>query len=132
MKNEQKNFYKNTLKVYKITRKEKMSMEKDRNLEFEVTSNCEVNSVNRSEKLNKNLCVRLKKIEGQVKGISGMVEKGVYCDDILTQISAVKSALSSVSKLLLESHIKTCVTEKIKNNDEDVIEEFIKTVGRMI
>ncbi len=89
-------------------------------------------TVIRPEKLTKDLTARLNRIEGQVKGINGMIQKSVYCDDVLTQIAAVQSALSSVSKLLLESHMKTCVAEKLKNGDSDVIDEFIKTVGRLL
>ncbi|MDF2557878.1 MAG: csoR 2 [Bacillales bacterium] len=85
----------------------------------------------RPEKLNHNLGSRLNRIEGQIKGIKGMIEKGTYCDDILNQISAVQSALSSVSKMLLENHIKTCVSDKLLNGDEEVIEELIKTIGKI-
>ena len=95
--------------------------------------NCKTEiTVNRSEKLTKDLNTRLNKIEGQVKGIKGMIEKGTYCDDVLTQIASVQSALSSVSKLLLESHMKTCISERIKNGDEEAIDEFMKTVRRLL
>ncbi len=89
-------------------------------------------NIKRSEKLDADLISRLNRIEGQVRGIKGMIEKGVYCDDVLTQIAAVQSAMSSVSKLLLESHMRTCVIEKLKAGDRDVIDEFVKTVGRLI
>jgi Uncharacterized protein conserved in bacteria len=95
-------------------------------------SACNNEIINRPEKLNSDLISRLNRIEGQIKGIKGMVEKGAYCDDVLTQISAAQSALSSVSKLLLQSHMKTCVAEKLKNGDNDVIDELIKTIGRLL
>ncbi|MFZ5967093.1 MAG: metal-sensitive transcriptional regulator [Bacillota bacterium] len=86
----------------------------------------------RPENITDNLVKRLNRIEGQIRGIKGMIEKDVYCDDVLIQIAAVQSAMRSVSKLLLESHLKTCIVPKIKNDDNDVIEEFLKTIERMI
>lgn len=85
----------------------------------------------RSEETNSALISRLNRIEGQVRGIRGMVENDVYCDDILTQISAVRSALDSAARILLESHIKTCVAPKLKENDPDILPEFLKTVSRL-
>jgi len=89
-------------------------------------------SVNRSEKVNKDLTSRLNRIEGQVKGINSMIERGEYCDDILTQISSVKSAMNAVAKILVESHMRTCVLEKLRDGDEDIIDEFVTTVGRIM
>ncbi|MFA9376491.1 MAG: metal-sensitive transcriptional regulator [Lachnotalea sp.] len=89
-------------------------------------------NIKRPEKIDTDLVSRLNRIEGQVRGIKGMIEKGVYCDDVLTQIAAVQSAMSSVSKLLLESHMRTCVIEKLKAGDQDVVDEFVKTIGRLL
>lgn len=75
-----------------------------------------------SETLRDNLTRRLNRIEGQVRGIKGMIQRNVYCDDILNQMSAVQSALHSVSKLLLESHMKTCVMGRLKEEDTAVID----------
>ena len=86
----------------------------------------------REEKFKTNLNKRLNKIEGQVSGIKSMIERDCYCDDILNQISAVRAALASVGKILLDSHIKNCVYEKIKNDDEQIIDEFIYTIGKFI
>jgi len=79
-----------------------------------------------------NLTTRLNRIEGQVKGIKSMIDRGVYCDDILTQIAAAQSAMSSVAKILLESHMRTCVIHKLKSGDDAVVDELIKTVGRLL
>lgn len=79
-----------------------------------------------------NLVKRLNRIEGQVRGIKGMIERDVYCDDILNQMSAVQSALHSVSRLLLESHVQTCVMERLKNDDQEVIDEFMKTISKLM
>jgi len=72
---------------------------------------------------------RLKKIEGQIRGISRMIDEKQYCIDILTQIAAVSSALSSVAKLVLRKHIETCVSEAIKSGKEkEKIEELMEVV----
>ena len=88
-------------------------------------------AIKRPAKITKDLMSRLNRIEGQVRGIKSMIEKNVYCDDVLTQIAAIQSAMSSVGKILLESHMKSCVSTRIKNGDEEIIEEFIKTVGKL-
>ncbi|QEK13308.1 metal-sensing transcriptional repressor [Crassaminicella thermophila] len=93
---------------------------------------CKENKVNRSEKVNNALINRLNRIEGQVRGIKGMIEKGVYCNDILIQIAAVQSAMKGVSRLLLESHMRTCIVDRIQSGDEEVVDEILKTIDRMI
>jgi DNA-binding FrmR family transcriptional regulator len=85
-----------------------------------------------SEKTKNNLISRLNRIEGQIRGIRGMIEKDVYCDDVLNQISAVQSALNSVGKLLLEGHLKSCVVERIQSGDHEVIDELLTTVNKLI
>ena len=77
------------------------------------------------------LVLRLKKIEGQVRGISGMIENDLYCDDILHQISSVQAALNSVSKLLLEAHIKSCVAEQLQEGKHQVIDELMITIAQI-
>ena len=61
-----------------------------------------------------------------------MVESNAYCTDILIQTSAVTSALNSFSKELLLKHIKECVTEKIKNGDEQIIDELLDTLQKLM
>lgn len=85
----------------------------------------------RSEKLKKDLSQRLKKIEGQVRGIEKMINNDVYCDDILNQITAVQSALSSAQNMLLENHIKSCVLKSIEKREYDIIDELMGTLKRM-
>ena len=75
---------------------------------------------------------RLSRIEGQVRGIRGMVERDAYCTDILTQISAVQSALSAVSRELLASHIRTCVVEDIRKGDTEVVDDLVSTIQKMM
>lgn len=77
------------------------------------------------------LVKRMNRIEGQIKGIKNMILRKTYCDDILHQISAAGAALDSVSRVLLESHINTCVIERLKQDDPDIVKEFIKTVSKI-
>jgi len=86
----------------------------------------------RSEKVTSALVSRLNRIEGQIRGIKGMVEKGVYCNDILIQIAAAQSAMKGVSRLLLESHMRTCIVDRIQSGDEEVIDEILSTIDRII
>lgn len=76
---------------------------------------------------------RLKRIEGQVKGIQKMVDEDRYCVDILVQISAIRSAINKVGAIILENHVKGCVSNSIKNDTEDVentINELIDTINK--
>lgn len=93
-------------------------------------SECRITA--RTLKLRSDLTTRLNRVEGQIRGINGMIEKDCYCDDILNQISAAQSALNSISKLLLESHIRGCITEKIKSGDAEIVDELLVTIGRLL
>lgn len=95
---------------------------------------CETNirKSHHPEKVKKNLITRLNRIEGQVRGIKGMIEKDVYCDDIITQIAATQSALNSVSTILFEGHLKGCVLNRIHEGDEEVLDELLTTMQRLI
>ena len=77
----------------------------------------------RSNEEYKTLINRLNRIEGQIRGIKGMVEKNAYCTDIIVQVSAVNAALNAFNKELLSNHIKTCVADNIKNGNDEVIDE---------
>lgn len=86
----------------------------------------------RSEKEYKDLINRLNRIEGQIRGIRGMVEKDVYCTDILTQVAAVNAALNSFNKVLLNNHIKTCVTQDIKDGKEETVDELVQVLQKLM
>ncbi|NMH73411.1 metal-sensing transcriptional repressor [Bacillus sp. RO2] len=75
---------------------------------------------------------RLNRIEGQVRGVKRLVEEDTYCDDVLTQISAVQSALNGLGKMLLEGHMKSCIVERIQDGDTEVIDELLVTVKRLM
>lgn len=79
------------------------------------------------------LIKRLKRIEGQVKGVQKMVEDERYCVDILIQISAIRSAINKVGTIILENHMKGCVTDSIKEGDsEELINELMNTINKFI
>ncbi len=86
----------------------------------------------RTEKEKKDLMNRLARIEGQVKGVRRMVEEDVYCIDILTQVSAISSALNSFNKELLGRHIRGCVKENVENGNDEVIDELVKTMQKLM
>ena len=75
---------------------------------------------------------RLNRIEGQVRGVRGMVEKECYCTDILTQVSAIQSALNAFSRELLANHIRTCVVDGIRRDDLEIVDELVRTVERLM
>lgn len=89
-------------------------------------------SKERSEKEYKDLIHRLNRIEGQIRGIKGMVEQDVYCTDILMQVTAVNAALNSFNKALLANHIKTCVKQDILDGKEDTVDELVATLQKLM
>ncbi|WP_054956863.1 metal-sensitive transcriptional regulator [Paenibacillus dakarensis] len=85
-----------------------------------------------SDKTKSNLISRLNRIEGQIRGVKGLIEKDTYCDDVLNQISSIQSALNGVGKLLLEHHMKSCVIERIQEGDDEVISELLVTMNKLM
>ncbi|MFL6561288.1 MAG: metal-sensitive transcriptional regulator [Bacillus sp. (in: firmicutes)] len=85
-----------------------------------------------SDKVKTNLVTRLNRIEGQIRGIKGLIEKDTYCDDVINQISATQSALNSVAKILLEGHMKSCVVERIQEGDFEVLDEVLVTIQKLM
>ena len=87
----------------------------------------------RSEQEYNDLIRRLNRIEGQIRGIRGMVEKSAYCPDILIQAAAANAALDAFERALLANHIKTCVVDDIKNGkEEEAIKELCETIKKMM
>ena len=80
----------------------------------------------------KDLVHRLNRIEGQIRGIHGMVDKDAYCIDILTQVAATRCALNSFTKVLLASHIKTCVTEDIRQGRDESVDELVDALQKLL
>lgn len=86
----------------------------------------------RSPELKKNLTTRLKRIEGQVRGIVKMVDEDRYCDDIINQLSAANAALKSIGRLVLDNHIRSCLVRDIQKGDEGILDELIGTIDQMM
>ena len=86
-----------------------------------------------SAELKRNMISRLNRIEGQVRGISKMINDDVYCDDVLHQISSVESALNGVKTVLLEAHMKSCVIDQIEEGKKDeVLDELMVTLRKFL
>ncbi len=94
--------------------------------------NCCHKSKKRSESEYKSLINRLNRIEGQIRGIRGMVEKDAYCPDILIQVAAANAALNAFNKELLSNHIKTCVADDIRCGNDDTIEELVEVLKKLM
>lgn len=86
----------------------------------------------RSETEYKDLIMRLNRIEGQIRGLKGMVDRDAYCVDILTQVSAASAALNSFTKVLLASHIKTCVAQDIREGKDETVDELVSTLQKLM
>ena len=86
----------------------------------------------RSPEEQKKLDNRLSRIEGQVRGLREMLANDAYCPDILNQVSAVTAALGSFSRELLSSHIHTCVADGIRRGEEEVVDELMETLRKML
>ena len=86
----------------------------------------------RSDEEYQSLIHRLTRIEGQIRGIRGMVEKNAYCTDILTQVAAATAALNAFNKELLASHIRTCVANDIREGKEETIDELVGTLCKLM
>lgn len=97
----------------------------------EVCECCEKTTI-RSEEQQKKLIHRLNRIEGQIRGIRGMVEKNAYCADILTQSTAVNAAVNAFNKELLASHIRECVARDIRDGKDEVIDELMVTLQKLM
>lgn len=86
----------------------------------------------RTEEEYKSLVHRLNRIEGQVRGIRGMVEKNAYCTDILAQVAAVNAALNSFNKELLAQHIRTCVAQDIRDGKDETIDDLVSILQKLM
>lgn len=93
---------------------------------------CAHRTKERPEKEYKDLIHRLNRIEGQIRGIRGMVEEDRYCTDILMQVAAVNAALNSFNKKLLENHMKSCVVRDIRDGKEDTMDELMEILQKLM
>lgn len=86
----------------------------------------------RGDKERHDLMNRLKRIEGQVRGLQRMLDEDAYCPDILTQASAVSSAINSFCRVLLTNHLRTCVAEEIRAGHDEAVDELADTLQKLM
>ena len=92
---------------------------------------CEKHTL-RAQEEKKKLLNRLRRIEGQVRGLQAMVEADAYCNDVLTQSAAVNAAINAFNRELLASHIRTCVRSDIQAGNDEVIDELLSTLQKLM
>lgn len=86
----------------------------------------------RSDEDKKALLNRLSRIEGQIRGIRGMVERDAYCPDVLTQAAAASAALGSFVRTLLSDHIRTCVAQDVRQGNDEAIDELLQVLQKFM
>ena len=101
-------------------------------MEKEKCCHCSQRKKERSPEEYKKLIHRLNRIEGQIRGIKGMVENNAYCPDILIQSAAVNAAINAFNKELLANHIRTCVAGDIRSGKDEVIDELVVTLQKLM
>ncbi len=97
----------------------------------ENNSCCKHKNTPRSDKCKKNLDNRINRIIGQLGGIKKMIDEDRYCADIIIQLSAAEKALENLGYIILQDHIETCVSEKIKNGDENIVDETVELIKKL-
>lgn len=95
-------------------------------------NNCCERTKKRSEEEYKSLMNRLSRIEGQIRGIRGMLEKDAYCTDIITQVSAANAALNAFNRELLASHLRSCVKKDVQSGDDSSLEEVVSLMQKLM
>ena len=118
-------------KTEEIIKEQAATQEKD-NATPSAPACCCTRHTDRSEADRKKLINRLKRIEGQIRGIIGMLENDAYCNDILIQSAAVNAAVNSFNKELLANHIRTCVARDIREGKDETIDELVATLQKLM
>ena len=93
---------------------------------------CEKRTKKRSEEELRALTHRLNRLEGQIRGIRGRLEKDAYCTDVLAQAAAAKSALDGFCRELLACHMRGCVVEDIRAGKDDTVDELLNTIRKLM
>ena len=86
----------------------------------------------RDDKERRDLMNRLKRIEGQVRGLQRMLDEDAYCPDILTQASAVNSAINSFCRVLLTNHLRSCVAQELRSGHDEAVDELAETLQKLM
>lgn len=93
---------------------------------------CRTKRTPRSEELKRDVTLRINRAMGQLAGVRSMVEEGRYCGDVLTQLAAVESAVRAVSRQIMRDHLETCVVERIREGDDEVVDELMGLFKRFM
>lgn len=93
---------------------------------------CRKKNLPRDEETRRLLIHRLNRMEGQIRGIRTMVERDIYCNDILIQCAAVAAALKAFQRLLLADHIRSCVAAELQAGKNEVVDELMATIQKMM
>ncbi|MGX8692945.1 MAG: metal-sensing transcriptional repressor [Clostridia bacterium] len=93
---------------------------------------CETRTKKRSEEELRSLTNRLSRIEGQIRGLRGMLERDAYCPEILTQAAAARAALEAFSRELLSSHVRSCVAEDIRGEKDGAVDELVELLQKLM
>ena len=109
-----------------------MEQNKENQQQMEMRCTCSHKTKERSEKEYKDLMNRLKRIEGQVRGIQRMLEEDAYCTDVIVQVTAVNAALNSFNKELLANHVRTCVADNIRAGNDEIIDELVILLQKLM
>ena len=99
---------------------------------MEETCCCTEKTKERSEEEYRSLTNRLSRIEGQIRGIRGMLDKNAYCPDILAQVAAANAALNAFSRELLSNHIRSCVVNDVRAGNDEVVDELLATLQKLM
>lgn len=91
---------------------------------------CHYKETERTEKLQADIKKRLNRAIGQLNGVKNMIDDNRYCGDVLTQLAAAESAVHSAAELILRDHLETCVKDRIKRGDDEVIEEAMRLIKK--
>ena len=93
---------------------------------------CSGKTTQRTEDERRALLNRLKRIEGQVRGLQNMLENDVYCTDILTQSAAVSAAVNAFNRELLAAHVRGCVARDLRAGKDEVVDELVQTMQKLM
>lgn len=89
-------------------------------------------TTSRSEEEKKKLLNRLRRIEGQIRGVQTMIENDAYCNDVLIQSAAINSAINSFNRELLSAHIHGCVVRDLREGNDEVVDELMETLRKLM
>ena len=101
-------------------------------MDDKIKCGCSGKTTDRTDEERKKLIHRLNRIEGQIRGIRGMIEKDAYCADILVQSAAVNAAVNAFNKDLIANHIRSCVARDIREGKDEVIDELVVTLQKLM